>query len=79
MVLQTEAAIELDLPVDVVAAAQNAAGSNVTLASPGRLVFAATVVGQAGAESILLSKIALATIAGVVSAAIIAWCQVALI
>jgi len=76
MVLQTEAAIDLDLPVDVVASAQNASGSNVTLASPGRLVFAATVVGQAGAESILLSKVALATIAGVVSASIVAWCMV---
>jgi len=33
MVLQTEAAVDLDLPVDVVASAQNASGSNVTLAS----------------------------------------------
>ena len=77
MSLQVEAAAELALPLDVVASAQNAAGSNVTLASPGRLVFAASVVGQAGAESLLLYKVAWAALAGVASAAIVAWCLLA--
>lgn len=68
MALQTSAAAELNLPVDVVAAGQNAAGSNVTLASPGRLIFAASVIGESGAEATLLRHIASVTIAGVVSA-----------
>ena len=73
MTLQTTAATELNLPADVVAASQNASGSNVTLASPGRLIFAASVIGEAGAEATLLSRVAPVTIAGVVSASAITY------
>jgi len=41
MGLQVEAAAQLNLNLDWIATAQNVAGSNMTLASPGRLVFAA--------------------------------------
>lgn len=44
----------LDLPEDLVVAAQNAAGANTTLASPGRVVLAATVTGLAGREAALM-------------------------
>ena len=73
MALQTTAAAELNLPVDVVAASQNASGSNVTLASPGRLIFAATVTGEAGAEATLLRKIAPVTLCGVLSAVVLTY------
>jgi len=52
--LQTEAARRLGLPLDWIAAAHNAAGANATMASPGRVVLAAAVVGLAGRESALL-------------------------
>ncbi len=68
MALQTTAATELGLPTDIVASSQNASGSNVTLASPGRLIFAASVIGEPGAEATLLSRVAPVTIAGVASA-----------
>ena len=71
MALQVSVAGQLGLPVDAVAAGQNASGSNVTLASPGRLVFAASVVGQPGAESSLLGRVAPVTIAGVISASLL--------
>ena len=71
MALQVSVAGQLGLPVDAVAAAQNASGSNVTLASPGRLVFAASVVGQPGAESRLLGRVAPVTMAGVISASLL--------
>ncbi len=71
MDLQVTVATELSLPKDAIAAAQNAAGSNVTLASPGRLIFAASIVGQSGAESLLLGRVALVTLAGVVSTSLI--------
>jgi len=73
MALQTTAATELSLPADVVAASQNASGSNVTLASPGRLIFAASVIGESGAEATLLSRVAPVTIAGVLSASVITY------
>jgi len=73
MALQTTTATELGLPVDVVAASQNAAGSNVTLASPGRLIFAASVIGEPGSEATLLHRVALVTIAGVASASVLTW------
>ena len=71
MALQVSVAGQLGLPVDAVAAGQNASGSNVTLASPGRLVFAASVVGQPGAESSLLGRVAPVTMAGVISASLL--------
>ncbi len=73
MALQTTAATELGLPADVVAASQNASGSNVTLASPGRLIFAASVIGESGAEATLLGRVAPVTIAGVVTASAITY------
>ena len=73
MALQTTAAAELGLPTDVVAARQNASGSNVTLASPGRLIFAASVIGESGAEATLLRRVAPVTIVGVASASVITY------
>ena len=73
MALQTTAAAELGLPTDVVAASQNASGSNVTLASPGRLIFAASVIGESGAEATLLRRVAPVTIVGVASASVITY------
>ena len=73
MALQTTAAAELALPADVIAASQNASGSNVTLASPGRLIFAASVTGESGAEATLLRRVAPVTIAGVISASVVTY------
>ncbi len=62
---------QLDLPADWVAAAQNAAGANTTLASPGRVILAATVTGMIGREgelmrpALLLAAIGLAGTAAV--------------
>ncbi len=47
----------LELPADWVAAAQNAAGANTTLASPGRVVLAAAVTGLAGREGELMRPV----------------------
>ena len=69
MSFQLNTANQLGVAVEWTAAAQNAAGSNTTLASPGRLVFAATVAGRSGAEHELLWRIlplALAGVAGTV-------------
>lgn len=70
MTLQTSAASQAGLPLDVVAATQNAAGSNTSMASPGRLIFAATVAGTAGAESVLLRRILPVTILGLLALAL---------
>lgn len=70
MTFQTSAATQIGMPVDIAAAVQNAAGSNTTLASPGRLVFAASVAGTAGAESELLRQILPVAIAGVLTAVV---------
>jgi lactate permease len=70
MTLQTHAATQAGLPVDVIAGAQNAAGSNSSMASPGRLVFAATVAGTPGAEAALLRRILPVAILGVASLAL---------
>jgi len=51
---------------------QNTTGSNMTLASPGKLVFAATVAGQAGSEGELLRRIAPLALGGLVSTTLIA-------
>ncbi len=70
MTLQTDAAAKIGMPVDIAAALQNASGSNTTLASPGRLVFAASVAGTAGAESELLRQVLPVAVAGVLSAVV---------
>ncbi|OED35617.1 hypothetical protein AB833_29470 [Chromatiales bacterium (ex Bugula neritina AB1)] len=65
MTLQTSAASQIGLPVDVTAAVQNTAGSNCSMASPGRLVFAASIAGTPGAEADLLRRIMPVAMAGV--------------
>lgn len=54
MAFQSTAAARLALDPVLVAAAQNAAGANITLASPGRIVLAAAVSGLAGQEDKLM-------------------------
>ena len=54
MAFQSTVAGRLALDPIVVAAAQNAAGANITLASPGRIVLAASVSGLAGQENQLM-------------------------
>ncbi|MEM7252540.1 MAG: L-lactate permease [Pseudomonadota bacterium] len=56
MPFQMNAANALGLSGEWVGAAQNAAGSNGTLASPGRVIFAASIVGESGAEGRLLRR-----------------------
>ena len=71
MGFQISAAERVGMPVDIAAAVQNAAGSNTTLASPGRVIFAASVAGYPGAESDLLRRILPVALAGVVSAVVV--------
>ncbi|MBO6560092.1 MAG: L-lactate permease [Nisaea sp.] len=54
MAFQSTVANRLALDPVLVAAAQNAAGANITLASPGRIVLAAAVSGLAGEENRLM-------------------------
>ncbi|MEP3112631.1 L-lactate permease [Nisaea sp.] len=54
MAFQSTVAGRLALDPVVVAAAQNAAGSNITMASPGRIVLAASVSGLVGQENQLM-------------------------
>lgn len=61
---QLEMAARLDLPPDLVIAAQNAAGANTTLASPGRVVLAAAVTGLAGREGVLMRPAAVVAMVG---------------
>lgn len=63
----------LDLPEDVVIAAQNAAGANTTLASPGRVVLAATVTGLVGREGALMRPALGLAAAGLVGLGAILW------
>ncbi len=67
MNLQMTAAEQLGLNQDLVATAQNVAGSNMTLASPGRLIFAATIAGIAGGESVLMRRVLPLAIVGLLS------------
>lgn len=71
MGFQVSAAEQAGMSVDVAAAVQNAAGSNTTLASPGRVIFAASVVGYPGAESDLLRRVLPVALAGVASAVVV--------
>jgi lactate permease len=63
----------LDLPEDVVIAAQNAAGANTTLASPGRVVLAAAVTGLAGQEGTLMRPALGLAAGGLVGTAAMLW------
>ena len=56
MEFQVKTAGTVGMPVELVASVQSVAGSNATLASPGRVVFAASIVGEDGAESTLLRR-----------------------
>ncbi len=70
---QASIAEQLALPGDVVAAAQNAAGANATLASPGRVVLAAAVTGLAGSEGALMRPALAAAAAGLAAMAVLLW------
>ena len=63
----------LDLPKDLVIAAQNAAGANTTLASPGRVVLAAAVTGLAGREGALMRPALALAAGGMVGLAVVLW------
>jgi len=63
----------LDLPEDVVIAAQNAAGANTTLASPGRVVLAAAVTGLAGKEGTLMRPALGLAAGGLIGLAAMLW------
>lgn len=56
MQLQTSSAEALKLPLEPIAAAQNAAAANATLASPGRVVLAALVTHCGGQEDHLMRR-----------------------
>jgi len=64
MAFQSTVANRLALDPVLVAAAQNAAGANITLASPGRIVLAAAVSGLAGEENRLMRPALVIGIAG---------------
>ncbi len=66
----------LELPADVVAAAQNAAGANTSLASPGRVVLAATVTGLAGREAEIMRPALLLAGSGLVGLSAILWVRI---
>jgi len=68
MNLQLSAATHVGMPLDLAAASQNAAGSNTSLASPGRLVFASAMTDGAASEAVLLRRVLPLAIAGVVGA-----------
>jgi lactate permease len=75
--LQTGLGARLGLPSDWVAAAQNAAASNATLASPGRVILAAAVTGQAGQEGPLMRPALLVALAGSAGTGILLWLALA--
>lgn len=68
MNLQLTAGGNAGMPLDLVAASQNAAGSNTTLASPGRLVFASAIIDRPGSEGELMRRVLPLAIAGVIGA-----------
>ncbi|MEZ5648964.1 MAG: L-lactate permease [Burkholderiaceae bacterium] len=71
MQIQLAAAKAIGLPSDWVAAAQNAAGANATLASPGRLILASHLTGCAGSEGRLLRLLGPVIVAGTLGTALI--------
>jgi lactate permease len=70
---QSSVGARLGLPADLVAAAQNAAGANATLASPGRVVLAAAVTGQVGQEADLMRPALVLAVAGLLGLTAILW------
>lgn len=67
MQFQASVAERLGLDQALVAATQNAAGANTTLASPGRIVLAAAVSGLAGQENRLMRPALAVAAAGLVA------------
>lgn len=72
MDFQLQAASKAGIAHDLMASVQNAAGSNATLASPGRVIFAASMVGSADAESDLLRRVLPVAIAGALATSLLA-------
>lgn len=78
MGLQIEAASQLRLNPDLIATVQNVASSNMTIASPGRLVFAAAIAGIAGGESKLMRRVLPLALIGLASVMLLShWLNVA--
>ncbi len=71
MDFQLQAASKAGIPHELMAAAQNAGGSNATLASPGRVIFAASMVGSTHAESDLLRRVLPVAIAGALATSLL--------
>jgi lactate permease len=71
MDFQMQAAASADISPELMAAAQNTAGSNTTLASPGRVIFAASIVGSPDAESDLLRRVLPVAVAGVLATSLL--------
>lgn len=69
MEFQVKTASAVGMPVELASAVQNAAGSNTTLASPGRVIFAASIVGDSSAESALLRQVLPVAIGGTLGVA----------
>jgi lactate permease len=63
--LQRTASLRAHLPVNWVMTAQNGAGSLVTMASPARVVLAATATGLVGKEGQILRKVAPAVLVAI--------------
>jgi lactate permease len=74
--LQQILAERLHLSADWVAAAQNAAASNATLASPGRVILAAIVTGEPGAEARLMRPALGIALLGLAGMAALLWAVV---
>ena len=73
MTLQMEAARALDLALEPVAAAQNAAGSNLSGVSPGRVILAAAVAGEPGAEARLIRQVLPVSLLGLAGTVAVVW------
>lgn len=72
MDFQLQAAAKAGIQPDLMASVQNAAGSNTTLASPGRVIFAASMVGSTDAESDLLRRVLPVAVAGTLFTSLLA-------
>jgi lactate permease len=70
---QEAMAARLELPEDLMIAAQNASGANTTLASPGRVVLAAAVTGLTGREGALMRPALALAAGGLAGLAILLW------
>ena len=71
MDFQMQAAASAAISTELMAAAQNTAGSNATLASPGRVIFAASITGSPHAESDLFRGALPVAVAGVLATSLL--------